>query len=130
MISYTMWHLKIVYVLNILVAGSIAVSCLRDPGRAAVTVFQQAYPASEVMRLVGCLWLGIAVLSVLGLFRPVTFAPVLLLQLLYKGTWLLVVLLPAVRAGVAYPRGMAIFFVVWVLALPFVIPWRSWWMGG
>ena len=125
-----MWVLKVVYLLNVLVAGSIAYSSIREPARAAVTVLQGAYPATEVIRLVGCLWLGIAVLSVLGLFRPVTFAPVLLLQLVYKGTWLLVIALPAVRAGVAYPRGMAGFFVVWVLVLPFVIPWRSWWVGG
>lgn len=118
--------LKIVYVLNILVAGQIALSAISNPKVAAMTTFGAAYPPSEVIRLVGCLWLGIAVLSVLGLLRPLTFSPVLLLQLIYKGTWLLVVALPALRSGAPFPRTMALFFVAWVLVLPFVIPWKLW----
>ena len=118
--------LRIIYVLNIIVAGQIAYSAIKDPVRAAATTFQNAYPPSEAMRLVGCLWLAITVLSVLGLFRPLVFAPVLLLQVVYKGSWLLFVAWPAVRAGVDYPRGMAAFFVVWVVVLPFAIPWRVW----
>jgi hypothetical protein len=27
---------------------------------------------------------------------------------------------------VNYPSGMALFFLVWVLVLPFVIPWTEW----
>lgn len=118
--------LKIVYIANILVAGWIAYVAITDPARSAATTFAASYPATEVIRLVGCLWLAIAILSVLGLFRPLTFAPVLLLQVIYKGSWLLVVALPALRTGVAFPRGIAAFFVVWVLVLPFVIPWKSW----
>ncbi len=74
--------------------------------------------------VVGCLWLGIAVLSALGLWQPLTFWPVLLIQLIYKGTWLLVVALPAIRSGESYPSGMAGTFLLWVLALPFLISWE------
>lgn len=118
--------LRIIYLLNIVVAGQIAYSAITDPSLAARTTFGSAYPSSEVMRLVGCLWLAIAILSVLGLWRPLTFTPVLLLQVIYKGTWLLVVALPALRSGTDFPRVMATYFVVWVLALPFVIPWQQW----
>ena len=38
---------------------------------------------------------------------------------------LLVVALPAMMSGQPYPKGMASFFVVWVLVLPFVIPWSK-----
>jgi len=62
--------LKLVYLGNIVVAGTIAFTSLYSPRLAATTVFGNAYAPTEVMRLVGCLWLAIAVLSLLGLFRP------------------------------------------------------------
>lgn len=126
-ITENMIGLNIIYILNIIVAGPIAFSALFYPKNAATTVFGSAYGPNEVMRLVGCFWLAITVLSVLGLWKPIAFAPVLLLQLLYKGTWLLVVGLPALQEGRSFPKTMALFFVVWVVALPFLIPWRIWW---
>jgi hypothetical protein len=118
--------LKIIYIANIIVAGWISITSLLSPKKAALTVFQNAYEPTEAIRLVGCLWLSIAVISVLGLWRPISFSPILLVQLIYKGTWLLVVALPAIRNNQAYPSGMAAFFLVWVLVLPFVIPWSEW----
>jgi hypothetical protein len=118
--------LRIVYLLNIIVAGQIALSALINPRNSALTTFGNAYEPTEVIRLVGCLWLAIAVLSILGLWKPITFSPILLVQLIYKGTWLVVVALPAVRNDVPFPKAMAVFFVVWVLALPFIIPWKEW----
>ena len=121
-----MIELKSIYVANIVVAGWISLTSITSPKTAAATIFSNSYPPTEVMRLVGCLWLAIAVLSLLGLWRPITFSPILLVQLINKGTWLLVVAWPALRQGQSYPVGMAWFFVVWVLVLPFVIPWREW----
>ena len=119
-----MTALRIIYVANILVAGWISVSSLFYPKIAATTVFQNAYPATDTIRLVGALWLSIAVLSILGLWKPYSFAPVLLIQLIYKGSWLLVVALPAILKNAPYPKSMAAFFLIWVLLLPFVIPWQ------
>lgn len=116
--------IRLVYIANILVAGWIGVTSLLNPKLAATAVFTNAYPSSEVMRLVGCLWLAITLLSFLGLWQPMTFSPVLLLQLIYKSTWLLVVALPAIRHHQPYPTAMAVFFLVWVVVLPFVIPWK------
>ncbi len=118
--------LKIVYIANIIVAGWISLTSLFSPKTAATTVFQNAYQSTEVMRLVGCLWLAIAILSLLGLWRPISFSPILLVQLIYKGMWLLVVALPAIRNNQPYPSGMAAFFLIWVLVLPFVMPWTEW----
>jgi hypothetical protein len=75
--------LKIVYIANIVVAGWISISSVFYPRKAALTVFQNAYQPTEVIRLVGCLWLAIAILSVWGLWRPISFSPVLLVQLIY-----------------------------------------------
>jgi len=118
--------LRIIYILNIIVAGQIAISALSNPENSALTTFGNAYQPTEVIRLVGCLWLAIAILSILGLWKPVTFAPVLLLQLIYKGTWLFIVALPALRKDIPFPKAMALFFVAWVLVLPFLIPWKEW----
>ena len=118
--------LKIVYIANIIVAGWISISSITSPTNAAATVFQNSYQPTEVMKLVGCLWLAIAVLSILGLWRPISFSPILLVQLIYKGTWLIVVSLPAIKNNQPYPTGMALFFLIWVLVLPFVIPWTAW----
>lgn len=118
--------LKIVYIANIIVAGWISITSVFNPKKAALTVFQNAYQPTEVIRLVGCLWLSIAILSILGLWRPLSFSPIFLVQLIYKGTWLLVVALPAIRNNQPYPSGMALFFLIWVLILPFIIPWATW----
>jgi hypothetical protein len=120
-----MLALKIIYIANIIVAGWISLTSLFSSKLATSTVFSNAYPTTEVMRLVGCLWLGIAVLSILGVWHPLGFQPVLLLQLIYKGTWLLVVALPAIRHNQHYPTGMALFFLIWCLVLPFVIRWAE-----
>ena len=118
--------LKIIYIANIIVAGWISISSIFYPKIAATTVFQNAYQPTEVIRLVGCLWFAITILSILGLYRPISFSPILLVQLIYKGSWLLVVALPAIRNNEDYPSGMAMFFLIWVVILPFIIPWNEW----
>lgn len=118
--------LRIIYILNVVVAGQIAISALSNPKNSALITFGNAYQPTEVIRLVGCLWLAIAVLSIFGLWKPITFSPVLLLQLIYKGTWLFVVALPAWQNDIPFPKTMALFFVVWVLVLPLIIPWKAW----
>lgn len=120
-----MTAIKLVYIANIIVAGYIGVTSLIFPKHSSATIFQNSYPSTDVIRLVGCLWLAIAVLSVFGLWRPISFSPVLLLQLIYKGTWLLVVAMPAIKNKQAFPSSMAVFFLVWVVVLPFVIPWTK-----
>ena len=118
-----MLALKVIYAANVLVAGWVGISCLFFPRTAVATVFGNALEFSEGLRLVGALWSAIAVLSIVGLFFPQRMVPVLLLQLLYKGGWLLVAALPAIISNATYPKAMAGFFVVWVLVLPFVVPW-------
>ena len=116
--------LRIIYVANILVAGWIGVTSLWFPRIAVSTVFQNAVTYSESIRLVGCLWCGIALLSIAGLWKPIEFSPILVLQLVYKSAWLLAIALPALINGRTLPGGMAVFFLIWVTVLPFVIPWK------
>lgn len=117
--------LRVVYAANVFVAGSIGVSALFTPARAAQTVFEGAVAPSEGLRVVGALWLAIAVLSAVGLLAPKPMQPVLVLQIVYKGSWLLVAGLPAMLGGRPYPASMFWFFVVWVAVLPWVVDWRG-----
>jgi len=120
-----MYGLYIVYIANILVAGWISITALFNPAKAYATVFEGAFAFSESMRLVGALWFAIFILSILGLFFPERMSLVLLFQLIYKGSWLLFAALPAIQRGMPYPKGMAVFFLIWVVVLPFVIPWKT-----
>lgn len=117
--------MKIVYLANILVAGWISISSLFFPQRAQMSVFEGAFAYSEAIRLVGALWGAIFLLSILGLFWPKSMSLVLVFQFIYKGSWLLFAALPAISSNSPYPRGMAVFFLIWVLVLPFVIPWKD-----
>lgn len=117
--------LRVVYLANIIVAGWISISSLFFPRTAIATVFSNDFAYSEAIRLVGSLWGAIFLLSILGLFFPQKMSLVLLFQLIYKSSWLLFAALPAMFKNEPFPRGMAIFFVIWVLVLPFVIPWTQ-----
>ncbi|MEM8524477.1 MAG: hypothetical protein AAGG68_07525 [Bacteroidota bacterium] len=116
--------LKIVYVANVIVAGWISISSLFFPKVAHQSVFEGAIEYSEGIRLIGALWGAIFLLSVLGLFYPKQMSLVLLFQLIYKSSWLIVAALPAIINGTIYPKGMSLFFLIWVLVLPFIIPWK------
>nr|WP_299343291.1 hypothetical protein [Allomuricauda sp.] len=93
-----MLGLKIIYLANIIVAGWISITSLFYPKIAVRSIFQNTIEYSEVIRLVGCLWGAIFVLSFLGMFYPKRMALVLLFQLIYKGSWLLAVALPSILA--------------------------------
>lgn len=120
-----MTALKIMYLANIVVAGWISISSLFFPNTALHSVFSNAFAYSESFRLVGALWFAIFILSILGLFYPKQMSLVLLFQLIYKSSWLLFAALPCILNKTPYPKGMAVFFLVWVIILPFVIPWKE-----
>ncbi len=116
--------MKIVYIANIFLAGWISISSLFYPQIAVGSVFEHNFAYSESIRLVGALWFAIFILSILGLCFPQQMSLVLLFQLIYKSSWLIFAALPAIINQQAYPKGMATCFLVWVLVLPFVIPWK------
>jgi len=117
--------IKLMYCANIIVACWISISSLFFPEKAALTVFENQFAYSEAIRLVGALWWAIFILSIIGLFFPMQMSLILLFQLIYKGSWLLFAALPAMINQQPYPKAMAIFFVIWVILLPFIIPWRQ-----
>jgi len=117
--------IKLIYIANILVAGWISITSLFFPKTAHQTVFTNAFDYSESFRLVGALWFAIFILSILGLFYPKEMSLVLVFQLIYKASWLIFAAVPAIWNANPYPKGMAGFFLLWVVVLPFVIPWKE-----
>ena len=123
--------LRFVYAANVLVAGAAGAVTLFGPPDAVRAFFGGAAEASPGLRVLGAFWLTVAALSAVGLVRPRPVVAVLVVQLGYKGVWLLAVAAPAVAAGRAadLPVGVAAFFAAWVAVLPLVIPWKTWLRG-
>ncbi|MDX1919292.1 MAG: hypothetical protein SFU25_00995 [Candidatus Caenarcaniphilales bacterium] len=115
---------QIIYFANILIAGIVGIFCLFSPSKAKEAVFQNVFVESEAFRITGAFWTAIAILSALGLIWPQQFVFIFLIQLIYKALWLLFGALPKLfnKKTQEIPQGMAFFFLVYVLFLPFVIP--------
>jgi len=116
--------LRLAYLANILIL--VPVCWAMFFGNAMASVFQGTVTDSLGLRLlVGSLWAAILSASVFGLFMPVLFAPLLLVQIIYKALWLTLFVLPLMLAGKPVPWGIASIFAAIVLTYPFVL-WRAW----
>jgi hypothetical protein len=121
--------LRLAYVANIVILVPIAFG----------TVFrlfptdQAAFIESPGWRIMaGALWLAILVLSMLGLRHPLRYSPVLLLQEIYKTTWLAVYAAPRLMCGdfTSIPWGITASFAAIALIWPFLIPWKYLFASG
>jgi hypothetical protein len=86
--------------------------------------FSDAYEANDSMRVIGSFWIAIGIVSLMGIFRPVKFCPVLVIQIIYKGLFLIVEVIPKLARKEPVPTGVAAFFLAWVVLLPLVVPWK------
>ena len=87
-------------------------------------VFEGKVADSPGLRLlVGSLWFAILACSVAGFLAPMLFAPLLIVQIIYKATWLGAFVAPlAMREGwAAAPQGIATVFAAIVVAYPFIL---------
>lgn len=115
--------LKIAYSANILILVPVCWSMLF--GNPGAQVFQGTVNESSGLRLlIASLWTAILLASVAGLAFPRFFAPVLLIQIVYKALWLLLFVAPLIRAGQPWPQGIALTFAVIVVSYP-----RLFWLG-
>ncbi|MEM1294495.1 MAG: hypothetical protein AAGH89_03960 [Verrucomicrobiota bacterium] len=114
------------YLANILILVPVAFSTLRSESSAG-TVFEEKFPMDSPLRLlVGALWFGILVCSVIGLFRPNQMVAILILQVVYKATFLVLYIVPVWRTDGFHsvPAGITICFLAIVLIWPFLL-WKS-----
>jgi len=81
------------YIANIVILVPVGLGSLFN----LFLVSRGQFPESAGWRtLVGSLWTAILVGSVLGLFQPILFSPLLLLKVIYKNLWLLVYVAPRI----------------------------------
>ena len=57
-------------------------------------VFNEVYEENDSMKIIGSFWIAIGIVSFMGIFNPIKLSPVLIIQLIYKGLYLVVEVLP------------------------------------
>lgn len=90
--------LKAMYILNVVVAGPIGIGILFTPAT-MMEAFEQVGANPALFGFSGSVPMGFAICGALGLRFPIVMAPVLLLQITYKASYLLGVLLPLALLG-------------------------------
>ena len=113
------------WIFNILVLIPGALTALFGSSAVARHVFQDKFPESEGIRtILGSLWTAILIGSIAGLFFPVVLSPILIVQVIYKSSWLVVFAVPRWLGGRSseVPWGITITFLVLVVTYPWVIP--------
>ncbi len=116
--------LRFMYLYTFLVAGGLGLAMVVVPD---VIRSSFALPAQDPINfgIVGSVYLAFGLVSLLGLRAPLTFAPVLLLQLTYKLIWWVAVILPLLVSGTlpAYAVPTVVVFTTFIagdlIAIPF-----------
>jgi hypothetical protein len=116
--------LKVMYVWTILAAGGFGLGVLLAPDLMR-SLF--GYPSQDplLFGIVACVYVAFGILSIVGLFSPLKYVPVLLLQLVYKSIWFVAVLLPVAVAGEVEMYGwilaaiLATYVIGDLIAIPF-----------
>jgi hypothetical protein len=114
--------LKVAYTANILILLPTVRTMLLGSGTARI--LEERVTESAGLRLmVGSLWAAILLASIAGLAWPRFFAPVLLIQIVYKSLWLALFVVPAARrTGFgSIPAGISVTFLLIVLTYPFIL---------
>jgi hypothetical protein len=115
--------IRIAYIANILILVPIAIPTLFK----LFPTDQSRFENSAGWRtIVGSFWLAILIVSVLGIFSPLAFSGVLVVQLIYKFCWLLIYAIPRMIQGrrSEVPSGIALSFLIMVVIWPMIIPWH------
>lgn len=73
-----------------------------------------------------CMWASYSLISIIGIIRPLKMLPIVLFEIIYKITWLVVVAYPLWRTGEltgSIVEGMANDYL-WVLLPVIAMPWK------
>ena len=118
------WLLKPLYVYTIAGSGLFGVWLLVAPSTFAAA-FGLSTPDPYLLGIIGAIYAAFGIVAAIGLRAPVRFAPILVMQLVYKTLWLGLVLLPRLVRGPVSLLGwiftliFASYVVLDILALPF-----------
>jgi len=116
--------LKGMYIYTIVGAGGFGLGVIVIPS-VMRSIF--GWPSQDpiVFGVCGSVWFSFGLLSILALWSPLKFSPVLLLQLSYKVVWFIGVILPILIAG-KFPTYAILYVVIFatyiigdLIAIPF-----------
>ena len=118
--------MRVMYALAIVGAGVVGLTTLWAPRFASQYVFMSATQVDNYLQILAALWLALGFASVLGLFQPIKYSVIFLIQLIYKSIWLTVVAIPSIVSGNQDPGllFLTILFTLWVAGLLFAVPFQ------
>ena len=118
--------LKIMYIYTIIAVGGFGLWVLIAPD-SLITILSMPNQDKVTLGISGAVWLTFAILSILGLFNPHKYIPVLLFQMLYKLIWILAVFIPNVitRGAEFYTIFTMIIFLTFIIGDILVIPFKD-----
>ncbi len=112
------------YIYTIVGAGGFGLGIIYMPDT-MMSIFGWPGQDRVVLGITGSVYLAFALLSIMGLFSPLKFLPVLLLQLTYKVIWYIGVVFPLLVAVQFPPYAMlhlvifATYIIGDIIAIPF-----------
>lgn len=111
------------YIANILILLPVVYGMLRAPDGAPVAAFGDIADVPSLRIMVASLWAGVLMTSVIALFDPLQFWPLLVFQVLYKALFIAVFCLPVWRGTKVrvLPQGPVAVFVIIILVWPIFI---------
>ncbi|HLO30226.1 MAG TPA: hypothetical protein VK249_13870, partial [Anaerolineales bacterium] len=73
-----------------------------------------------------CVWASYSVLSLIGIIQPLKMLPIVLLEILYKGLWLILVAYPlwSTNQLIGSPAEKMTYTFLWVILPIIAMPWK------
>lgn len=118
------FFLKCAYFFNILLLIPVVGSLLFGKNYEGLAAFNHKIKDERGLSLlVASFWLAILICSICGLFFPLQFWSILLLQIVYKAIYLMVYIFPfAIQKRFnEIPQGVAISFIIIVITYPIIL---------
>ena len=115
--------LRFMYLYTVVGAGGFGLGIILMP-ETLRTVFRWPDGEPIALSIVGSVYAAFGILSVFGLWNPLRFVPVLLLQLCYKAVWFVGVVIPLLVSGRLPTHAVltALVFATYVLGDLIAIP--------
>jgi hypothetical protein len=120
--------LQAAYLIDAVVTTPLVIALLTRNRVWTATLLGQSVPADPSFRImVGAIWAALMTCATLGVLFPNAMAPVLLVQLIYKGLWLAVFAVPRWMRGRSDEVSwkIAALFGTYVGIYPWIIPWTE-----
>ncbi|MDK1287561.1 hypothetical protein [Pseudoalteromonas umbrosa] len=113
------WGLRLIFAAMVIVLGSKQLNY----------ILEGAFEWERWRGLGHSMLFALALFAIGGVFRPLTFLPIMLYEIVWKLVWLIVVALPPFLAGQDVPNIVnATASIIGIAVLMVLIPWRYvWW---